>query len=127
MNTMLEKYLAQPDGPCPTDLLLATLSGRWTMPIVWALFEEGPWRFAGLKRRITGISARLLTERLRMLEAHGFVSRHEEPTVPPQVTYTKTARLEGLCEALAALDQVAREWHVNTRATASLGKRPRRQ
>ncbi|WP_394838028.1 helix-turn-helix transcriptional regulator [Pendulispora rubella] len=102
-----------PQLECPTNLLLALLSGPWTMPIVWSLFEEGPARFGALKRRITGISSRLLTERLRMLEAQGFVDRHEEKTIPPQVTYSATERLRRLCQALEALGAVADEWHAN--------------
>ncbi|WP_394826594.1 winged helix-turn-helix transcriptional regulator [Pendulispora albinea] len=109
---------------CPTDLLLATLSGPWTMHIVWTLFEVGPGRFGALKRRIPGISSRLLTERLRMLEAQGFVHRHEEKTVPPQVTYAATERLQRLCSALEALGHVADEWYAATPRPAARREPP---
>ena len=56
---------------CPMDSLLRTLMGPWTTYILWILRSEGPTRFGELKRKVPGISAKVLTERLRMLEAAG--------------------------------------------------------
>ncbi|PTL78416.1 helix-turn-helix domain-containing protein [Vitiosangium sp. GDMCC 1.1324] len=108
------KNLTPPDQECPVNLLLALLGGPWTMFILWTLLDSGPCRFGELKRRITGISSRVLTERLRMLEAEGFVFRHAEETVPPEVTYGPTERLQRLRSALGALREVALEWHAES-------------
>lgn len=92
------------------DDILRTLMGPWTTYIVWVLRSEGPQRFSALRRKVTGISAKVLTERLRALEAAGLVSRHYEPTIPPQVTYSLAKRGSELSPALDALNEIALRW-----------------
>ena len=95
---------------CPMDALLRVLMGPWTTYILWILRSEGPTRFGELKRKVPGISAKVLTERLRMLEAAGLITRHHEPTIPPQVTYALAARGEELSGILDSLNAIARRW-----------------
>lgn len=111
-------------GCCPMDSLLRTLAGPWTMYIVWVLRSEGPTRFGVLKRRIEGISARVLAARLRLLEAEGFVKRDYEPTVPPQVTYSLTPRAHALNPALDQLNALAVKWYAQP--TSPGARKPRR-
>ena len=92
------------------DDILRTLMGPWTTYIVWVLRSEGPQRFSALRRKVTGVSAKVLTERLRALEAAGLVSRHYEPTIPPQVTYSLANRGSELSPALDALNEIALRW-----------------
>ncbi len=79
----------------PVQLTLASLGGKWKMPILWRL-KDGPRRFSDLKRSLsksmpTGtITDRALTLPLRELEEHGLVTRTVFPTVPPQVEYAIT-------------------------------------
>ena len=54
---------------CPMDSILRLLMGPWTTYILWVLSDSGPQRFGVLKRAVPGISPRILTERLRMLQA----------------------------------------------------------
>src|SRR5258705_5721879 len=75
--------------PCATGGLLAILTRPWTMHILWVLGHDGPTRFGVLRRKTTGISSRVLAERLRMLEARGFVYRKYEATIPPAVDYVR--------------------------------------
>src|SRR5258706_15476405 len=77
----------------PLAKLLKILSSPWTLLLLHRLHIEGPKRFGELKRRLGAISTKTLTERLRMLETEGWVSRHYEPTIPPQVTYAITKRV----------------------------------
>src|SRR5437660_6735557 len=70
----------------PLVKLLRILSSPWTLLLLHRLHMEGPKRFGELKRRLGPISTKTLTERLRMLEAEGWLTRHYNPTVPPQVT-----------------------------------------
>ena len=53
---------------CPMDAILRLLMGPWTTYILWVLRNDGPTRFGELKRKVSGISAKVLTERLRLLE-----------------------------------------------------------
>jgi len=80
------------------------------MHILWVLNTSGPTRFGALRRRIDGISSRLLTERLRDLEDKGFVFRDYKPTIPPAVTYGLTKRMQEIGAALDKLDELAQKW-----------------
>jgi DNA-binding HxlR family transcriptional regulator len=92
------------------DSLLRTLMGPWTTYILWILRSEGATRFGELKRKVPGISAKVLTERLRMLEGAGLISRHHEPTIPPQVTYALADRGRELSGMLDSLNATALRW-----------------
>lgn len=99
---------------CPVSQLMTVLSGPWTMYILWVLSTNGPTRFGALKRRIEGISTKVLTERLRLLEQEGILFRHYEPTVPPQVTYGLTDRGQELVGILDQLNLLAQRWYGQT-------------
>lgn len=96
---------------CPVGILMSLLSGPWTLYLVWVLCHKGPIRFGALRRSIDGISTKVLTERLRMLEAEGIVYREYKPTIPPEVTYGLTARGSELMDIIDQLDGVARRWY----------------
>ena len=103
---------ALPEGVpagCPADRVLRMLWGDWTTHILLVLGRNGPTRFGELKRLVEGISAKVLTERLRRLEADRLIFRQQEATVPPSVTYGLTDRGGRLDEALRALERVAAE------------------
>jgi DNA-binding HxlR family transcriptional regulator len=92
------------------DALLRLLMGPWTTYILYVLRSNGPTRFGELKRKVAGVSAKVLTERLRMLEQAEVIIRHYEPTIPPQVTYELAPRGRELADVIDRLDQVARKW-----------------
>jgi DNA-binding HxlR family transcriptional regulator len=95
----------------PLATLLKILASPWTMLLLHRLHAEGPKRFGELKRRLGSISTKTLTERLRTLEKEGWVSRHYEPTVPPQVTYAITERVLELDGVMRELDRIADRWY----------------
>src|SRR6202795_528375 len=95
---------------CPMDFILRMLMGPWTTYIIYNLKAHGPQRFGELKRRVAGISAKMLTERLRTLEGAGLVSRDYEATIPPKVTYSLTARGHELDEVMAKLAESDIRW-----------------
>ncbi len=97
-------------APCPIHGLLELLARPWTLHILWALGTDGPSRFGVLRRRVGGISSRVLTERLRVLEQKGFVYRHYQATIPPAVTYGLTKRVNDVQRVLKGLNQLAQQW-----------------
>jgi DNA-binding HxlR family transcriptional regulator len=101
---------------CPMDYILRMLMGPWTTYIVYNLRTYGPQRFGELKRRVAGISAKMLTERLRTLEGAGLIKRDYEATIPPKVTYSLTPRGHELDEVLEKLAEVAIRWQSEDRA-----------
>jgi DNA-binding HxlR family transcriptional regulator len=101
---------------CPMDYILRMLMGPWTTYIVYNLRTYGPQRFGELKRRVAGVSAKMLTERLRTLEGAGLIKRDYEATIPPKVTYSLTARGHELDEVLGGLADVAIRWQAEDAA-----------
>lgn len=104
---------------CPMDSLLRLLMGPWTTYILWVLRSNGPTRFGELKRKVAGVSAKVLTERLRMLAEAGVVQRWQEATIPPQVTYSLTARGDELKTVLDQLNAIAVRWQAADNAAAT--------
>jgi DNA-binding HxlR family transcriptional regulator len=80
---------------------MAMLAEKWTLLIV-AQLAEGPMRTAEIRRRVDGVSEKMLIQTLRKLESYALVSRRSFPEVPPRVEYRLTplgrslARLAGL-------------------------------
>jgi len=107
---MAPRRSAQSPSPCAIGGLLELLTRPWTLHILWALSNNGPMRFGVLRRQVEGISARVLTERLRMLEGAQFIFRHYEQTIPPAVTYGITDRMNDLEKVFAQLEGLARKW-----------------
>lgn len=95
---------------CRMAGLLEMVTRPWTLHILWLLHTNGPMRFGALKRGAEGISARLLTLRLRTLEAEGFVCRTVKPGKMPEVTYSPTERLGEMNGILAQLETLSEKW-----------------
>ncbi|WP_369191828.1 winged helix-turn-helix transcriptional regulator [Streptomyces sp. R08] len=93
------------DPLCPTRQLLDRIGTKWTSMVVKVLAETDPGevRFAELRRRIPGISQKMLSVTLQSLVRDGLVARRVEPTVPPAVHYRLTELGLSLETPLAAL------------------------
>lgn len=87
---------------CPTRLLLDRVADKWSVLILTTL-GAGEMRFNALKRRIEGISQKMLAQTLRSLERDGLVARRVVPTVPVTVSYAMTPLGGELLEALQAM------------------------
>ncbi|MCF2532513.1 winged helix-turn-helix transcriptional regulator [Yinghuangia soli] len=96
---------------CATRQVLDHIASKWTVLIVDAL-GAGPLRHAQLRRRIEGVSQKMLTQTLRQLEADGFLDRTVHPTVPPEVEYALTPLGESLREPIRAI-RTWTEHHIN--------------
>jgi DNA-binding HxlR family transcriptional regulator len=103
---------------CPVDRLLNKISGPWTTYILWLLGRNAVLRFGELRAAMPGISPKVLTERLKRLEADGLVTRDQRPTIPPQVYYSLTARGQELRSILDALGETALRWTEEDKAVA---------
>lgn len=88
---------------CPTRRILDRIGDRWTVLVVGALWD-GTARFSELRRRIEGISQKMLTQTLRGLERDGLVQRTVHPEVPVRVEYTLTEAGRTLRGPLRALE-----------------------
>jgi DNA-binding HxlR family transcriptional regulator len=96
------------DASCPSRTALHRIGDRWTALVVGVLAER-PHRFGELRRRIGGVSQKMLTQTLRSLERDGLVSRKAFATVPVTVEYSLTALGETIVPVLAGVRDWAEE------------------
>jgi DNA-binding HxlR family transcriptional regulator len=87
---------------CPARNVLGLIANKWTA-LVMAYLRDGPHRFGELRRRIEGISQKVLTQTLRNLERDGLVRRTVFPTTPPSVEYALTPLGADAARVLAEL------------------------
>ncbi len=87
---------------CPSRTMLNHVTSRWGVLVLIAL-QEKTYRFSELRRRIGGVSERMLAQTLRVLEDDGFVLRKAYPVVPPHVEYTLTPVGVAVAEKVCAL------------------------
>ncbi len=75
---------------CRAREMLVRVADKWSMYVIHVLADAGPLRFSELRRRVDGVSQRMLTVTLRGLERDGLVRRAMYPEVPPRVEYALT-------------------------------------
>ncbi|MCZ8534594.1 winged helix-turn-helix transcriptional regulator [Psychrobacillus psychrodurans] len=73
---------------CKVDDALGILVGKWKPIILLILLQEGTKRFSDLKRRVPGITQKMLTKQLRELEEEDIITRNVYAQVPPKVEYS---------------------------------------
>lgn len=89
---------------CVSRDAIKLITGRWGALVLGAL-HEGPMRFNALRRRVDGVSEKMLAQTLQALERDGFVLREVHSTIPPRVEYTLTPMGEATSAKL--LDLIA--------------------
>jgi DNA-binding HxlR family transcriptional regulator len=100
---------SNPHAACKAEVeTLARIGDKWTVMVVGAL-SEGPIRYNEIRRRVEGISQRMLTLTLKGLEQDGLVTRTMYPTIPPRVDYELTKLGRKLIVPLQALYEWARQ------------------
>ena len=85
------------------------MAEQQTVLVVGAL-SNGPLRYSELRKRIDGVSQKMLTQTLRRLERDGLVLRTMTPQIPPRVDYALTARGRSLEAVLTAMERWGEEY-----------------
>lgn len=87
---------------CPSREVLRHMTSQWGV-LVLIVLRDGTHRFSALRRRVGGVSERMLAETLKRLESHGLVLRVAYPVVPPQTEYSLTPLGVEAAEKVATL------------------------
>ncbi|WP_026471003.1 winged helix-turn-helix transcriptional regulator [Alkanindiges illinoisensis] len=93
---------------CPVEGVLEIIGGKWKGVILYHLLDE-TLRFNEIRRRLPGITQRMLTNQLRELEASGIVFRQVYAEVPPKVEYYLTSKGKTLAPIIRAMELWGRE------------------
>ncbi|WP_019552611.1 winged helix-turn-helix transcriptional regulator [Propionispira raffinosivorans] len=72
---------------CPVATTVQLIGSKWKLLIIQNLLER-PWRFNELRKTLSGISQKVLTDSLRSMESDGIITRTIHPEVPPRVEYS---------------------------------------
>lgn len=88
---------------CAVEAAISLIDGKWKGVILFHLLETDVLRFSEIRRRVPGVTQRMLTNQLRELEADGLILRRVFAQVPPRVEYELTERGRGLEPILLAL------------------------
>jgi DNA-binding HxlR family transcriptional regulator len=104
--TWTTRTSSNPEDACPIGPVVDIVFSRWTTPILWTLNEHGRQRFVEMERRISTITPKVLTQRLRQLERDGLIVRTYHPEVPPRVEY----EISDLGRSLAPLFAHLADW-----------------
>ncbi|WP_264184495.1 winged helix-turn-helix transcriptional regulator [Rhodococcus yananensis] len=93
---------------CATRPVLQAVTGRWGALVLVAL-ASGTHRFSELRRRVDGISERMLSQTLHKLERDGLVRRDVQTTIPPHVEYSLTDLGRRITTPLATLIELVEQ------------------
>ncbi|MEV7169041.1 winged helix-turn-helix transcriptional regulator [Streptomyces sp. JL4002] len=110
---MVTKQVTATQGTDPADVtradslareIFSDIANKWALLIIEAVGDR-TLRFSALRDEVEGISHKMLTQNLRMLERNGLLLRTVHPTVPPRVEYTLTepgralrVTIDGMCD-----------------------------
>jgi DNA-binding HxlR family transcriptional regulator len=116
---------------CPSRPVLEHVTGRWGSLVLVAL-QDGAIRFNDLRRRVEGVSQKVLAQTLQALERDGFITRHQLTVFPLRVQYTLTPSghditaklLELITQVEASMDSVltSRQRYDSTAATQTTAR-----
>lgn len=91
-------------GFCPVTTTMSVIGGKWKPIIMWTI-RDAKRRFGEIRKLISGITQKMLTQQLRELENDGIVHREVYPVVPPKVEYSLTEYGRSLTPILDAMAQ----------------------
>ncbi|MGO1244216.1 MAG: winged helix-turn-helix transcriptional regulator [Sphingobacterium sp.] len=99
----------QLETSCGMAYTISVISGRWKLSILGFLLDDKVLRYGELKRKVVGISERMLIAQLKELERDNLVQRTSYPEVPPRVEYKLTTKGKSLKKILVQMSQWGEE------------------
>jgi DNA-binding HxlR family transcriptional regulator len=105
-NTINKQQL---EKNCGMAYTISVISGRWKLSVLGFLLNEGTHRYNEIRRKLPGISERMLVAQLRELEKDGLITRVAYPEVPPRVEYALSEKGRSLGEILDRMSEWGEE------------------
>ncbi|WP_019878976.1 winged helix-turn-helix transcriptional regulator [Succinispira mobilis] len=93
---------------CPVVYTLSILGGKWKWLIIYMLFEHQLLRYGELKRKLVGITHKMLSQQLKELEAEKLLNRKEYQQIPPKVEYSLTEKGQTLLPIINSMCEWAK-------------------
>jgi len=110
-KVLMKRKNGHGEAGCAVEVTLGLIDGKWKGVILFHL-QERLLRFGELRRKMPGITQRMLTKQLRALEEDGLITRTVYPEVPPRVEYALSSTGQRLRPVIDAL----RAWGIEHRA-----------
>lgn len=107
MENIMYKF-DEKEYKCSLEATMDVLSGKWRSLILWHLIQED-LRFSQIQKIVPGISKKVLSEHLRVLERNDLIIRIVYPEVPPKVEYKISPKGKTLSKALGELELWGKE------------------
>jgi DNA-binding HxlR family transcriptional regulator len=112
------------EAGCAVEVTLGLIDGKWKGVILFHL-QEGLLRFGELRRKMPGITQRMLTKQLRALEEDGLITRTVYPEVPPRVEYALSQTGQRLRPVIDALRAWGIEHKARLEAAGAASQKPK--
>jgi len=112
------------EAGCAVEVTLGLIDGKWKGVILFHL-QEGVLRFGELRRKMPGITQRMLTKQLRALEEDGLITRTVYPEVPPRVEYALSQTGQRLRPVIDALRAWGIEHKARLEAASAASQKPK--
>lgn len=94
----------------PIERAMELIGDKYSFQVLYLLQTEGKQRFVEIEKKITGISPRTLSARLKHLEKFNLINRYQYPTIPPKVEYELTERGAALSESMRCIEKWVDCW-----------------
>lgn len=105
---MMKKLIIFQDESCPMKRACKALEGKWKIPIIYVLCENGTLRYSELKQAL-GITNVMLSNTLKDMEQEGLVLRVSYNEIPPRVDYSLSETARGLVPMIMAFSKWGEE------------------
>jgi Predicted transcriptional regulators len=91
------------NNECPLEKALKLIGGKWKIPILCSLYQDGTTRYNSLRRKLKGITNTMLASSLKELENDGLICRKQYMEMPVRVEYCLTQECDNLMPILEQL------------------------
>jgi DNA-binding HxlR family transcriptional regulator len=108
------RHVTAPEGYCNVDKYLSLISTKWTAHIVFLLNQNEVMRFGQIQKELALVSSKVLSSRLKLLEAEQFIWREQQDTIPITVNYGLTSKGTELAVIVNQIISKSDSWNKST-------------